>query len=175
MKEPNLEKFQNTINTAKSWGIYGEEYANEFYDHLDLIESQKVQTELWNKIVFPEFNAIYLQIRPKNNNEDISDKINRDSESAHLAGIIWNEKFEHYRYYNGCIYYLELKPGLSQPDLIFRKYSAERFCKEISRTSFDDRREFVKLRKKNDRLQKVLGFMLLLIPVSYILFLLVKK
>lgn len=176
MIEPNLEKFKQTVNNAKSWDVVsGEVYANNYYYHLDLTESREIQTELWNKIVFPEFNNIYLQIRRQKNNGSITNQINEDAKGAHLAGILWNEKFEHFRFYNSHVYYLELRPGLSQPDLIFRKYSVEYFCKEISRTNFDAKREFAKVLKKNNRLQTVLGLMILLILISYIVFLLVNK
>jgi hypothetical protein len=95
----------------------------------DFETREQIKKELWNNIVFAEFNEIYKQIKPKKRNPQIYKEILQKAESANKAGKIWNKKFQGFYLHKGKIYFIKLYPSQY---IYFRQYNVENFLKGIN-------------------------------------------
>ena len=137
-----------------------------YNQNVEFSESQKIQTDLWNYVVFPEFNDIYEKIK-KPKKDSVVDEVLQRSEDSNKAGVIWNKEFEHYRFYENHIYYIELAPSLSMPTLAFKKWTVENFCKEVGRAE----RESEKNARKKEKISTVVavGILILWMTLIYLI------
>ena len=96
----------------------------------------KIQHELWDKVVGQEIVSIQEIFLNHYRNKKTGDPLKDGERLCRMffeAGAYWNNNFEHFRYYNGCIYYIDLKNGVGPGDIRVTKWhNIEDFVKEMS-------------------------------------------
>lgn len=114
---------------------------------LDILSRQEIKKNLWNDVIFTEFDSILMGLKPDfTNGKKMSavDTINDLHKKQNEAAIIWNKKFSHFRFYNNNIYFIELiNDAISMPDVHFIRYNINSFLSII--WSFLN--EYVKFKK----------------------------
>jgi len=144
-----------------------------FDENIDFLKREKICAELWNSIVYPEFDSIFKKLKESSEFDSLdknseAEKMLQRSMIGRKAGMIWNKKFEHFRFYKNYIYYLELNGP--QPSLLFERYSVENFCKQVDRM----RNDLQNLYKRKELLETIIGISFLIGWAVFIIYLLMK-
>jgi len=116
--------WQNTNNMKNKITI--------LYDKINNIETQEqTKKELWNNVVFDEFNKIYEELKPTKKDSQV-EETSQVAETTNKAGQVWNKRHKGFYFHNDKIYFIELCPDLSMPTVHFRQYDITNFLKGIN-------------------------------------------
>ena len=166
--EKNLDFYKNNFPIVK-YGI--DYYAKDFS-----VKNQEKIIEISNKLnqnlVGPEIKEIMAD--NKNFKERVPKKavelIRQFEKNPSLAATFWNDTYNHYRYFNNKIYYIEVRSDALLPSIYFIEYDIENFCKGVNELCKTNSALLEKYKKNTNLYQKLLVMLVFVFAALFILF-----
>ena len=168
----NYNGLNNYIDNTLTYNVINgkDEYLTKYHTETPL----KIEKEIWNNIVFPEFDVILKSFlnNAENEGKDLMEQSKIHTKNMIQSAKIWNNNFNKIREYKGKYYYINLIPS-PIPSASCKEYiNQENISKDVSRFLIHYKNVQKTLALKNKFLLRIISFFIIsviFLPILYIL------